>query len=216
MSTKTKSSFLLRSLLIVIGLPLLILLLGHFPERTMLKESISFLTLVAFFLTTGQFFWTRINKTATTAFETQPKSLKAIHNLIGCTCITILSFHPFLLVVPRFFENGPSPFDAFATIITTFTSKGIILGLIAWVLMIIIGFTSIFRKKLPIRYLNWRKLHTIFSLLFIIVASWHVINLGRHVDTALSVVIIALSGGSVLLVLKEYLIMPITKIGTKQ
>ncbi len=55
------------------------------------------------------------------------------HKIIGYTFVIILFFHPLYLVVPRFFESGVSPVDAFITIITTL-NQGVVLGIIAWCL----------------------------------------------------------------------------------
>ena len=214
MANYKEASFVLKSMALFTGFPVAVLLLGNFPERTLVKESLSLLTLVSFFLITGQFYWSRMNRGAQTLIN--GKKVKSIHNLIGYGCVTVLCLHPFLLVVPRFFEEGVDPVDAFMTIITTVTSKGIVFGLVAWGIMMALGLTSFIRNKIPIRYLTWRKLHGILSILFIVAAASHAINLGRHVDTPMTLLIIAFSGYGVLHPFNDYFIQPLTKIGTKQ
>ena len=185
-----------------IALPLICLALGDFPRRTFLKEAISILTILAFFLMLGQFYLTRGN-TAILIKIKMSKILK-VHKFIGYVFIPVLLLHPFLIVLPRFFESGVSPMDAFITLITTFNCTGIILGMFAWALMLTIGLTSLLRNKLPLSYKAWRVVHGVLSVLFISLASWHVTNMGRHMDTAMSVLVIILAGIAVLLILKTY------------
>jgi len=113
-----------------------------------------------------------------------------VHKIIGYSCVTVLLMHPFFLVIPRLFESGIGPVDAFVTIITTYTSRGVVLGLIAWCLMLIFGITSLARKILPMKYKSWRVFHGILAIAFISVATWHTIVLGRHTDLAMSIFII--------------------------
>jgi len=49
MNAYLKSRFFVQSLLIFVGMPLILWALGNLPERSLLKEAISVLTLLAFF-----------------------------------------------------------------------------------------------------------------------------------------------------------------------
>lgn len=199
MSKKLSFQFVMQSLLLYAGLPLLILFIGNYPSRALYKEMISCITIVAFCLMTGQFYWSRINTYA--AQSTRAGNLHILHSSIGYFCTIVLFLHPFLLVVPRFFEKGVAPLDALIIITTTFSSKGIVLGLIAWILMLIIGITSVLRRKLPLRYRDWRSIHGLLSVLFIVTGAWHAIDLGRHASVPMSSLFIVLTGGGVLLLL---------------
>ena len=126
------------------------------------------------------------------------------HKAIGYIFVSILLVHPFLVVVPRYFESGISPEDAFITLITTFDSPGVILGIIAWFLMLAIGITSFFRNKLPMKYKTWRIVHGFLSIAFIAVATWHAVELGRHNTTSMAVFMIFIAAVGVLLLLKTY------------
>jgi predicted ferric reductase len=158
--------------------------MGNFPERSLLKESLSVITILAFCQMMGQFFWTRVNRSAVA--ELKMNKVVKYHKIIGYTVVTTLFFHPFYLVVPRFFEAGVSPVDAFVTIITTL-NQGVVLGIIAWCLMLVLGITSFLRDKLPMKYKTWRVFHGILAILFILFAAWHVIDLGRHSIAAMSI-----------------------------
>lgn len=208
---RMKSKNIVFVVSILVGFPLLFWALGDFPRRTILKEIISVITIISFSMLIGQFFLTRGN---IKLLKLPPMGrLIKFHRIFGYIFIGILLIHPFLIVFPRYFESGVEPIEAFTTLLTTFNSTGVILGIVAWVLMLIIGITSVFRYRLPLSYLNWRLLHGILSLIFIIVASWHAIDLGRHTDIPMSVTIIILSGTGIVLLLKTYLIKPHNKIG---
>ena len=196
-----KNNFLRQSVLTFTGMPLLIWKMGNFQERSLLKESLSVITILAFCQMIGQFFWTRTNRSA--AANLKMSKVIKYHKIIGYTFVLILLFHPLYLVVPRFFESGVSPVDAFITIISTL-NQGVVLGIMAWCLMLVLGITSFARKRLPIKYKTWRVFHGILAMLFIIVAAWHAIDLGRHSGLAMSILIVMLTAGGILLLLKIY------------
>lgn len=202
MSTYLKSRLFRQSTLVFIGLPLLIWAAGNFPERSLLKELLSILTILAFCQTMGQFFWARTSRSVMT--DLKMSKVVKYHKIIGYTFVVILFFHPIYLVIPRFFEAGVSPVEAFITIITTL-NQGVVLGIIAWCLMLVLGITSFLRNKLPMKYTTWRVFHGILAMLFLFVATWHVIDLGRHSNLAMSILISMLTAGGILLLLKTYL-----------
>lgn len=178
---------------IFIALPLLFLAMGDFPHRTVLKESISILIILAYFMMLGQLFVKRSN------------GLVKIHKIIGYIFVSVLLVHPFLIVVPRYFESSVAPMEALFTILTTFNSTGIVIGMSAWCLMLILGITSLLRNRLGIKYKTWRMLHGILSILFIVFATWHAVNLGRHTDSAMSIYMIILAASGALFLLKTYI-----------
>jgi len=201
MSAYIKSNFFRQAVLVFTGMPLLIWAMGNLPERSLLKESLSIMTILAFCQMIGQFFGARTNRCAVENL-TMIKVIK-YHKIIGYTFLITLLFHPVLLVVPRLFESGVAPVDAFITIITTL-NQGVVLGIIAWCLMLTLAVTSLARKKLPMKYTTWRFFHGILAMLFISIATWHVIDLGRHATPAMSVLITILSAVGVLLLLQTY------------
>ncbi len=209
MKKTTHSSFITRSLLVYTAIPVFIFLLENQTGRALYKETISLITIIAYCLLTGQFFWSRLNFHAIRS--TSAKKLVTLHNTVGYICILVLMLHPLLLVVPRFIDRGVAPADALLVIITTFTSKGVVLGIIAWFLMIIIGLTSLFRKKMRLRYPDWQVLHGILSLLFIVAATWHATELGRHASFAMSRLFVIFAGGGVLLLAAKYIFQKSTK-----
>ena len=193
---------LLTKTIVFAGIPVLIWFIGDFPRRSTFKETISILTLLAFSAMVGQFFLTRGYRTIHK--ELKMSNLVRMHKFFGYIFIPILIIHPFLIVLPRYFESGVEPLDALWTIITQFNSLGVILGLIAWAFMIAIGITSLLRSKLFMSYKTWRVLHGILSISFIAVAAWHAIDLGRHTDLAMSIFFVIISTGGIILLFKNY------------
>lgn len=177
---KTQSYiFKLFALIIAfIAVPLYLYFSGNFPKRTTLMETISIVTILGFSLLLSQFFTSRINKKLVK--KIRMVNVLAIHKFIGYLFISILLLHPFFIVIPKFFDDGVTPIDAFVRLITTFSSTGVILGLIAYASILILMVTAYFRFKLHLKYRTWRSLHGYLTLLFVITATWHVIDMGRH------------------------------------
>ena len=180
MENNIKLKYILISLFIFVIIPLFILSLQTLPPRTLLKESTSVLVIVGFFFLLGQFYLNRSNKFFVKIYK-MFKIIK-LHKIIGYLVIAIFFIHPFLIVLPRFFEAGVDPIYAFWLMITDFKSLGIIFGLIAWCVMIALLLTSFYKDKLNMTYSKWRLLHIVLSVVFISTALWHVIDLGRHMN----------------------------------
>ena len=180
MENNIKLKYILISLFIFVIIPLFILSLQTLPPRTLLKESTSVLVIVGFFFLLGQFYLNRSNKVFIKIYK-MVKIIK-LHKIIGYLVIAIFFIHPFLIVLPRFFEAGVDPIYAFWLMITDFKSLGIIFGLIAWCVMIALFLTSFYKDKLNMTYSKWRLLHIVLSVVFISTALWHVIDLGRHMN----------------------------------
>ena len=195
------SRFFRQALMAFTGIPLLIWAMGNFPERSVLKESLLIITVLAFCQMIGQFFWTRMNGTAVK--DLKMSRLIKYHKIMGYVLVILLLFHPLCLVIPRFFESGISPVDAFVSILKTM-NQGVVLGIIAWCLMLALAITSFVREKLPMTYKTWRVFHGILALVFVAVAAWHAIDLGRHFNLAMSILITLMTTGASLLVLKTY------------
>lgn len=206
MNTNSKSKYLIPAILIYLLIPLVYLILGDFPERTLLKNILSFLTIIAFFLMLLQFYLARSNKRILKGQKMA--GVIKIHKVLGYIFIPVLMLHPFFIILPRYFESGVEPMEAFMTMLTTFSSRGIILGIIAWILMVLLGITSLVRKKLPMKYTSWRTFHGILSIAFVVLATIHAINLGRHTSVILSVYMGTLALAGIVALLKIYIFNP--------
>ena len=196
--------FKLISLVIIfIIIPILLYALGDFPRRDFLMETISLITIIGFTLLLSQFFSTRMNRKLVK--KIRMVNVLKIHKIIGYAFITILLLHPVFIIVPKFFDNSVPPTDAFVRLITSFDSLGVILGLIAYTSMAILLITSYFRFQLFISYRTWRSLHGYLTLFFILTATWHVINLGRHSNVSIASYYIIMVASGIFYVLKTYL-----------
>lgn len=192
---------------VFIGLPVLFYLLGDAPRRSYLKEGLSIITLLAFSLMLGQFFLARSNEALLKLFKAP--AVQKMHKWIAYGAISVIFLHPFFIVLPRYFEAGVKPWDAFWTMVTTFDNLGIMLGLFAWVAMVAVGVTAFFRmrlmKRFKNRYRGWRGFHALLTVSFTVAATWHAIELGRHTDRAMSLLFIGLAAAGFVMLARLYL-----------
>lgn len=192
--------------LIFIGLPMLLYSLGDAPRRSLLKEAISLITLLAFSLMLGQFFLARSNEAIINLFDR--KHIQNAHKAIAYPALIIFLVHPFLIVFPRYFEAGVDPVDALLMMLTSFDNRGVLLGMVAWALLVMIALTAIFRmrliKRYRIKYRDWRKFHGYLTVAFVVLAIWHAIELGRHTDRIMAAFFIALAIAGITLLFRLY------------
>ncbi len=207
MKPDLKKYLVIAAVLVFVGLPILFYILGDFPRRSVLKESISLLTLLAFSLMLGQFFLARSNMEVIKLYSL--RRIRSVHTVIAYSAVSLLLLHPFLIVLPRYFEAGVDPWDAFVTVLTTFDSAGIIFGLIAWVMLFGLTMTAMFRirliKTLRTNYPRWRHFHGILSITLTVFAIVHAIELGRHTHTAMAVFMVVLAVAGVAMLMRMYL-----------
>ncbi|MCR8725187.1 ferric reductase-like transmembrane domain-containing protein [Frigidibacter sp. ROC022] len=195
MKLSARTYAIVTALAVFVGLPLLLYGLGDAPRRSVLKEALSLLTLLAFTMMLGQFFLARSNETLLGLFK--PPQIQKVHKVIAYTAIGVIFLHPAFIVLPRYLEGGIRPWDAFWIMVTDFGNLGIVLGLAAWVVMVVLGITVFFRRKLiphfTLRYRGWRYFHGGLAVSFTVLALWHSIALGRHTDIAMSVFFLTLA-----------------------
>lgn len=201
---KTRSYIIKFSALIItfIAVPLFLYFSGNFPRRTTLMETLSVVTVLAFSLLLSQFFTSRLNYKLMK--QIRMVNVVTIHRFIGYVFISVIFLHPFFIIVPKFFDDGVTPSDAFVRLITTFSSTGVILGLIAYTIMLILMVTAFFRFKLNLHYRTWRSLHGYLTLLFVITATWHVIDMGRHSNISFTLFYLLVVAIGIYYVLKKY------------
>lgn len=214
MNKPTNKLNIISAIIIFAGLPVLFYATGDFPRRTILKESISVLTILGLCLMVGQFFMTRNNNYL--PGSSPPRKVIKIHKIIGYFFVSILLVHPLLIVFPRYFEAGLDPVDCLVAILSTYSNFGVLGGIVAWGLMFILLTTALFRKNIPLRYKTWTKVHGWLAIAFIIFACWHTIDLGRHTNRFLAIYIVVLAVSGTLLLLKDYILPTALKPETSQ
>ncbi len=202
---KTRSYIIKFSALIItfIAVPLFLYFSGNFPRRTTLMETLSIVTILAFSLLLSQFFTSRLNYKLMK--QIRMVNVLVIHKFIGYLFISVILLHPFFIIVPKFFDNGVTPSDALIRLITTFGTTGIILGLISYAIMLILMVTAFFRFKMHLHYRTWRSLHGYLTLLFVITATWHVIDMGRHSNSSFTMFYLLVVAVGIYYVLRKYL-----------
>lgn len=186
-----------------IAVPLFLYFSGNFARRTTLMETISIVTILAFSLLLSQFFTSRLNYKLMK--QIRMVNVVTIHRFIGYFFISVTLLHPFFIIVPKFFDDAVSPTDAFVKLITTFSTTGLILGLIAYAVMLILMVTAFFRFKMHMHYRTWRSLHGYLTLLFVITATWHVIDMGRHSNSSFTLFYLLVVATGIFYVLRKYL-----------
>jgi len=203
MTSSGKTAFFCRSALAFAGIPLLIRVLEDGHGRGLIQETLSILAVLTLCQMIVLCFWSRAHALATKCL-TWPTRVRW-HKRIGYACVGIMLFHPLMPIAHTLLEPGISPTDAFVTMITTF-NRGVILGISAWCSMLLLGVTALTRSRLPMRYTTWQIFHGTLAMVFIILAVWHVVDLGGHAATPPMVLYISLlAASSVLLVASRYL-----------
>ncbi len=104
-------------------------------------------------------------------------SLQLFHNIMGVTALGFILAHPTLLIVSGYPAHcWLNPFSACANTATITAS----LSVLALLLLII---TSLWRKRLRIRYEFWYTAHGLLALFVVFAALVHIFVLGRFTST---------------------------------
>lgn len=164
---------------IFVVVPIIFYCIGDVPSKGVLKESLSLLIIIGFFITIALAYLIPSSQSILAFLGSKAIALLRVHKIIGYTFSCVILLHPLLLVFPKFFEAGVTPYDALITIITTYNT-GIIVGIVAWLLLFTLMVSSYLRSTLPLSYRSWVKIHASLAISFLVCSLWHVIELGRH------------------------------------
>lgn len=172
-------------------------------------DALSLLTVLAFSLLLAQFFLARTNKELVK--KVKMSNVLKVHKFVGYVFISVIMLHPFFIIVPKFLDDAVSPKDAFVRLVTTLDNLGLVLGLVAYTVMLVIMITSFFRFKLHLKYRTWRTLHAYLTTIFIVAASWHAITLGRHSNSAFTMFYLIAGASGIFYLLRLYVLKPSKK-----
>ncbi len=197
-----KYGFLWKSLLFVF-VALMIYLLGDFPRRNALKETISLLTIISFILMINQFYLTRGFRFIDG--KGRMSDIVRMHKLIGYLSVSILLIHPFLVVLPRQFEGGVKPITAFWEIISTYNNPAVLLGICGWAAILTMAVTSAYRRKLFKNYIKWRTFHGVLAIVSLTILGYHVLLLGRHSNLVMKALYLVLMAGGYVTIVRTYI-----------
>ena len=104
-------------------------------------------------------------------------SLQLFHNLMGTVALAFILAHPILLILAGYPAScWLNPFSGCAS--TTTIAAGL-----ALLLLLLLIITSIWRKRLGIKYEIWYVLHGLFALVIIGSALVHIFVIGRYTST---------------------------------
>lgn len=104
-------------------------------------------------------------------------SLQLFHNLMGMVALGFILVHPLLLVLSGYPANcWINPFSSCANLATRTAFISV------FILLLLVG-SSVFRKKIGLRYEPWQVLHGLFALVVIFTALAHMFIIGRYTST---------------------------------
>ncbi|UCG24899.1 MAG: ferredoxin reductase family protein [Chloroflexota bacterium] len=104
-------------------------------------------------------------------------SLQLFHNIMGTVALAFVLAHPILLILAGYpADCWLNPFSSCATTTTIMADVAV------FILLLLIA-SSIWRKRLGIKYEVWYGLHGLFSLVVIATALVHIFIIGRYTST---------------------------------
>ncbi|WP_181903092.1 ferredoxin reductase family protein [Marinomonas pollencensis] len=99
------------------------------------------------------------------------------HKRMGKWIGAFFFLHPALILLPKWFLSGA---DLSLSIIESITAPRLLTGIIAWVLLAAWVLFSIYKNKFPLSYAKWKLLHTAGFMAILILATWHITQVGSH------------------------------------
>jgi len=139
-------------------------------------------TLGAFGMMIAQFWLTRSKRIGLS--EVPTVIIIRYHRFIGIIAGGFLLLHPLLIVARRFWVVESDPISNLRLLIH---SPALRPAVAAWIVLAFLVLLSSSRIHRKVRFQNWRQMHGMLSVAFIILASWHIISVGRHSNMAMSV-----------------------------
>ena len=193
-----KTPFVVAYLLLMALMPVFLAVNQGVPAGSAYGQAVLFLSLAAFGLVLGQFWLSRILPRSVAKIK--PDVVIRWHKIVGYSAVGFLLIHPVLMVARRFWVQESDPTE---NLILVLRAPALQPAIVAWVVMVLLGVLSLVRRRF--RPKSWRILHGLLSAVFAGLATWHVVAVGRHSTTAMSVFWIALAGGAVAALLSSYL-----------
>lgn len=173
------------------------------PTRFVTQQAVLLLSLAALGLVLGQFWLSRLLSQSVT--NVKPASRLRWHRIAGYSAGAFLLIHPLLMIARRFWVQESDPVE---NLFLMLRAPALLPAIVAWVLLAMIVVLSILRRRF--RPKSWRLLHGLMSAAFAVLATWHVVSMGRHSNAAMSLFWIVLAGSAVGALLRSYLPIPAT------
>lgn len=190
---------------LVSALPLFLISINGLPARAFPDEIATHFGLVAYiwillsFLLSGRFksISGRIGIDKTIRF----------HQFMAIVLGLFIFLHPYLYSLSI---SPPYPWDSSRQFSLFLTFPALVFGILAWIIVLALIVTSIFRDELPFSYETWRILHGLGAVIVVVGSTIHVFDIGRYTNAiplvkALWIVLILLAS---LTLWRTYLILP--------
>lgn len=147
----------------------------HVSYRGLYTELVTLMSLAGFAMMLGQFFLS--GRLESISSKTGVDNGMHLHRKVGEYLAILFFLHPFLILLPRFWISGSFAVDDFILLFTKPLSGN---GFYAWSLMIVWVLMAMFKNKIGMSYEAWRISHGIGAIAIAILATDHVITIGRH------------------------------------
>ena len=193
-----ESRFVVGYLLIVALVPVFLAVNQDVPAGSLYKQTVLLVSLAAFGLVLGQFWLSRLLPRSVA--NTSSAVALRWHKVVGYSALGFLLIHPVLMIARRFWVQESDPID---NLLLMLRAPTLLPAIVAWVAMVLLGGLALIRRRF--RPKSWRILHGLLSAGFTGMATWHVVEVGRHGNAAMSFFWIALAGFAVGALLKSYL-----------
>jgi predicted ferric reductase len=147
----------------------------HVSYRGLYTEIVTILSVAGFAMMLAQFFLS--GRLESIASKTGVDNGMHLHRKVGEWLAILFFLHPFLILLPRLWLSNSFFIDDF---ISLFTKPLIENGFYAWSLMIVWVLMAMFKDKIGMSYEAWRISHGVGAIAIVILATDHVITVGRH------------------------------------
>jgi len=195
-----KPPFIIALILFFALAPVYLAVIQKVPTRFVFQHVVLLLSLGAFGLVLGQFWLSRLLPRDAAGMPTA--GVIRFHKIIGYTIGTFLLLHPGLMIARRFWVEESNPVD---NLLLMLQSPALLPAIIAWGFLVLIVLLALPPIRRSLRGRTWRMLHGLLSLAFVGLATWHVVAVGRHSNSAMSAFWLALAAGSMGVLLLSYL-----------
>jgi len=129
------------------------------------------------------------------------------HQFMAIVLGILIFLHPYLFTLSI---SYPVPWDTSRQFSLFLTFPAFVSGMLAWIIVLALIITSVFRDQLPFRYETWRLLHGFGAVIVVIGGTIHVFDIGRYTNAipAMKYLWLALIIFSSLTLWRTYLIVP--------
>jgi len=172
-------------------MPIYLAVNQNVPTLSTYQNIMLLCTLGAFGMIMAQFWLTCSRRLGLSGVPTA--TIIRYHKIIGFIAGGFLLLHPLLMVARRFWVTESDPIGNLQLLIQSPALRPAVAAWIVLAFLVLLSASGIHRK---VRFQNWLVLHKALSVAFAILAFWHIISVGRHSNSIMSVFWIVLCASS--------------------